>query len=73
MSAAFKGKYGLSSEAVAFFDLFAAPAPEFEADSLRLIQAGLDRDVDSRGVARAARLIQAYELMYWDTLYEAST
>jgi hypothetical protein len=23
-------------------------------------------------VARAARLIQAYELMYWDALYEAS-
>ena len=73
MSAALKGKYGLSSEAVAFFDLFAAPAPEFEADSLRVIQDGLDRGVDLRGVARAARLIQAYELMYWDTLYEAST
>ncbi len=73
MSAALKGKYGLSSEAVAFFDLFAAPAPEFEADSLRIIQDGLDRGVDPRGVARAARLIQAYELMYWDTLYEAST
>ena len=73
MSAALKSKYGLSSEAVAFFDLFAAPAPEFEADSLRVIQDGLDRDVDPRGVARAARLIQAYELMYWDTLYEAST
>ncbi len=73
MSAALKGKYGLSSEAVAFFDLFAAPAPESEADSLRVIQDGLDRGVDLRGVARAARLIQAYELMYWDTLYEAST
>ncbi len=72
MSAALKGKCGLSSEAVAFFDLFAAPTPEFEADSLRVIQDGLDRDVDPRGVARAARLIQAYELMYWDTLYEAS-
>ena len=73
MSAALKGTYGLSSEAVAFFDLFAAPAPEFEAESLRVIQDGLDRDVDPRGVARAARLIQAYEVMYWDTLYEAST
>ncbi len=73
MSAALKGKYGLSSAAVAFFDLFAAPAPEFEADSLRVIQDGLDRGVDPRGVTRAARLIQAYELMYWDTLYEAST
>ncbi len=73
MSAALKGTYGLSSEAVAFFDLFATPGPQFEADSRRVIQAGLDRGVDLRGVARAARLIQAYELMYWDTLYEAST
>ncbi len=73
MSAALRGKYGLSPEAVAFFNLFAAPAPEFEADSLRVIQAGLDCGVDPRGVARAARLIQAYEVMYWDTLYEAST
>ena len=73
MSAALKGKYGLSSESVAFFDLFAAPAPEFEADSLRVIQDGLDRGVDLRGVARASRLIQAYELMYWDTLCGAST
>ena len=73
MSAALRDKYGLSPEAVAFFDLFAAPAPEFEADSLRVIQDGLDRGVDLRGVARAARLLQAYELMYWDTLYEVST
>jgi pyrroloquinoline quinone (PQQ) biosynthesis protein C len=73
MSAALRGKYSLSSEAVAFFDLFAAPAPEFEADSLRVIQDGLDVGVDLHGVARAARLIQAYELMFWDTLYEAST
>lgn len=72
MSAGLEGGYGLSPEAVAFFDLFAAPALEFEADSLRVIQWGLDRGVDLRGVARAARLIQAYELMYWDTLYEGS-
>ena len=72
MSAALKGRYGLSPEAVAFFDLFAAPAPQFEADSLRVIQDGLDRGVDARGIARAARLIQAYELMYWNALYEAS-
>ncbi len=72
MSAALKAKYGLSAEDVAFFDLFASPAPEFEADSLRIIQDGLDRGLDARAVARAARLVQAYELMYWDTLYEAS-
>ncbi len=72
MSEALKGRYGLSPEAVSFFDLFAAPAPEFEADSLRVIQWGMDRDVDLGGVARAARFIQAYELMYWDTLYGGS-
>lgn len=72
MSAALKAGYGLSAEDVAFFDLFAAPAPQFEADSLRVIQDGLDRGVDPRAVARAARLVQAYELMYWDTLHQAS-
>lgn len=73
MSAALKARYGFSPEGVAFFDLFAAPAPEYEADSLRVIQSGLDRGVDPQSIRRAARLIQAYELMYWDALYEAST
>jgi thiaminase len=72
MSGALKEKYGLSGDDVAFFDLFAQPAPQFEADSLRVIQGGLDLGVDPRTVARSARLIQAYELMFWDTLHEAS-
>jgi thiaminase len=72
MSTALKGSYGLSTQDVLFFDLFASPAPEFEEDSLRVIQDGLDRGLDPQGVARAARLVQAYELMYWDTLHEAS-
>jgi len=72
MSAALKAKYGVSAESVLFFDLFASPAPEFEEDSLRVIQDGLDRGLDPQAVARAARLVQAYELMYWDTLHQAS-
>jgi thiaminase len=72
MSAALKAKYGLSAEDVLFFDLFASPAPEFEEDSLRVIQDGLDRGLDPQAIARAARLVQAYELMYWDTLHQAS-
>lgn len=72
MSAALKAKYGFSLDGVAFFDLFAAPAPEFEADSLRVIQGGLERGIDPQGIRRAARLIQAYEQMYWDTLCGAS-
>lgn len=73
MSAALKAEYGFSPDGVAFFDLFAAPGPKFEADSLLVIQGGLDRGVDAGAIRRAARLIQAYELMYWDALNEAST
>ncbi len=73
MSAALKAKYGLPAASVAFFDLFAALAPEFEASSLHVIQDGVDRGVDPASIGRAARLIQAYELLYWDTLFEAST
>lgn len=73
MSRSLRAKYGLSAEAVAFFDLFASPAAEFETHSLSVIQAGLNRGEDPRVAARAARLIQAYELMFWDTLYQAST
>jgi thiaminase len=72
MSAALRAKYGLSTEDVLFFDLFASPAPEFEEDSLRVIQEGLDRGLDQEAIARAARLVQAYELMYWDALHQAS-
>ena len=72
MSAALKERYGLAVGAVGFFDLFAQGDPSFEENSLRVIQDGLDRGIDWRAIARAARLIQAYELLYWDTLYETS-
>jgi pyrroloquinoline quinone (PQQ) biosynthesis protein C len=72
MSVALKERYGLPVGAVVFFDLFAQGDPSFEENSLRVIQDGLDRGIDPSLVARAARLIQAYELLYWDTLYETS-
>jgi len=72
MSAASKERYGLPLGAVMFFDLFAQSDPSFKENSLRVIQDGLDRGVDGRLITRAARLIQAYELLYWDSLYEAS-
>ena len=72
LSAAFQAQYHLPPAAVRFFDLFATPAPEFEADSLRIMQDDLDRGADPRAVMRAARLIQAYEGMFWDALDAAS-
>lgn len=72
LSRILKKRYGLSEAEVAFFDLFATPSPTFEANALAVIQSGLDRNGDPRLIGRAARLLQAYELMFWDTLYKVS-
>jgi len=67
-----KERFGLSENEVAFFDLFASPPATFEANALNVIQQGLERGNEPRLIQRAARLLQAYELMYWDTLYRLS-
>jgi hypothetical protein len=76
MSAALKAKYGLSAEQVAFFDHFGAEDPEFEPRSLalidRLLAASPDRAALERSIRHTSHLMMSYELMYWDTLYEAS-
>jgi thiaminase len=54
------------AEAVAFFDFFAEPPAGFTDEALALVATG--EPVSAR---RAARLLQAYELLYWDTLADA--
>ncbi|MBI2460315.1 MAG: transcriptional regulator [Candidatus Rokubacteria bacterium] len=72
LSRALQARYGLPREAVAFLDLFATPSPEFEAAARHVIEAGLARGVAPDRVRRAARLLQAYEQLFWDTMAEAS-
>jgi len=72
VSAALRSQYGLVQTDTAFLDVFAEPAPGFEDDSLAVIQDGLDRGLEPASISRSARMIQAYELMFWDTLLEAS-
>ena len=72
MSAGLRQKYGLSTEEVRFFDLFAAPAPEFERAASEVIRRGLEAGVALALIRRAAHLLQSYELMYWDALHQAS-
>ncbi|HXH22954.1 MAG TPA: hypothetical protein VNN10_13085 [Dehalococcoidia bacterium] len=76
MSRQLREKYGLGAEQVAFFDHFGAEDPDFEPRSLalidRVLDAAGDRDSLERSIKRTARLMMAYELMYWDALYEAS-
>ena len=73
MSRLLKANYGLAEPDVAFFDLFAAPSEAFEQGALAVIAEGLGRGVDPERIQRAARLLQGYELLYWDTLYQASS
>jgi thiaminase len=61
MRDALRPRYG--DAPVAFFDFFAAPSAAFEEQALALITSG-----DPASARRASRLLQAYELLYWDTL-----
>jgi pyrroloquinoline quinone (PQQ) biosynthesis protein C len=72
VSAALQSRYGLSREGVEFFELFAAPSPEFERTALDVVEAGLARGVEARLIRRAGRLLQGYELLFWDTVHAAS-
>jgi thiaminase len=71
LSRLLKERLGFDQAAVRFFDQFAAPAPEFESTTLTIIETGLERGVSPEAIHRAARLLQAYELMYWNELYAA--
>jgi pyrroloquinoline quinone (PQQ) biosynthesis protein C len=63
--------YGIARSALAFFDLF-ADMPSFEKEALSVIQNGLDRGIPARLIHRAARMLQGYELMFWDAMASAS-
>ncbi len=73
VAAALRDRYGAEEEAVAFFDLFATPAPGFEERALAVVDEGLRAGDSPRRARRAARLLQAYELLFWDTLAEGDT
>jgi TENA/THI-4/PQQC family protein len=68
VAGALRDAYGAGDEAVAFFEFFATPPPDFEAGTLAVVQAGLDAGEDPTEARHAARLLQAYELLFWDAL-----
>jgi hypothetical protein len=72
MSRALQDRYALTKLDVAFFDLFATPPPGFEDRGLAVVEEGLAGGVDPAGIRRAARLLQGYELLYWDTMLQAT-
>ncbi|ANN15637.1 transcriptional regulator [Amycolatopsis orientalis] len=69
IAAAMREQYGFADEACAFFDFFGAPSPDLEDLAVRAVQAALDAGRLSEKDARThARLFQAYELDFWNTL-----
>ncbi|MFI5341616.1 MAG: hypothetical protein ACHQ7N_17475 [Candidatus Methylomirabilales bacterium] len=72
MSRALQAGYGLTLADVAFFDLFAAPPPGFEERGIAVVEEGLAQGIDPVRVHQAARLLQGFELMYWDTMRDAA-
>lgn len=57
--------------ATSFFEFFAKPAPGFEERALAVAEQGLAAGDSPIRARRAARLLQAYELLFWDTLADA--
>lgn len=62
--------YGFSPDEVEFFSLFAEPIPGFEENAIEVIAAGLRRGACSTEARRSARLLQAYELDFWQAVGE---
>jgi hypothetical protein len=60
--------YGFDDNGCAFFDFFAAPAPEVEQQALVALQTAVDAGWDSATALGYGRLVQDYELMFWNTL-----
>jgi thiaminase len=70
MARALEAHYRFSRDQVAFFDFFASPAPEFEPAAFAVIQRQLDAGAPDAPIRRAARLLQGYEVLFWDALFE---
>ena len=54
-----------------FFEFFAEPSAGFEQLALAVADQGLAAGGSAARARRAARLLQAYELLFWDTLADA--
>ncbi|MFI6108382.1 transcriptional regulator [Streptomyces sp. NPDC051310] len=68
---ALRTRYGFTDEACGFFDFFALPAPALRAQALAAVQEGGGR-ISLPAAHGYGRLLQTYELMFWDTLAVAA-
>lgn len=57
--------YHFTPEQIEFFTFFAEPIPGFEEDAIEVIAIGLREGACPVDIRRSARLLQAYELDFW--------
>ena len=62
--------YGFSLEEGTFFSLFAELPPKFEENAIEVIAAGLIRGACPKEAQTSARILQAYELEFWEAVGE---
>jgi TENA/THI-4/PQQC family protein len=60
--------YGFDDAACGFFDFFATPVPEMETQALAAVQAAVDAGSALADAGRYVRLLQSYEMSFWNTL-----
>jgi pyrroloquinoline quinone (PQQ) biosynthesis protein C len=68
MAQALRQRYGWQEEAVRFFTQFATAPSDVSPQAVAVIETGLAQGVGTHHIIRAARMVQEYELMFWDTL-----
>ena len=72
IASAMREHYGFDDEACGFFDFFATPVPEVEQQAVAALQAGIDAGRHTEEALTYGRLFQSYELMFWNTIADAS-
>jgi hypothetical protein len=70
VGAALRERFDATDAAVAFFEFFAAPPPDLEERALTVVEQGLAAGESATRARRATRLLQAYELAFWDAIAE---
>lgn len=70
MAAALRARYDFDDEACGFFDFFATDTPELQALGLASVRDALAEGRDLGKAFEYARLLQDYELEFWNTLAE---
>lgn len=74
MSAALREHHGFTAEDTAFLDIFAETAGQDQAQAMAL--AAIDFDLSQQRpperIQRSARLMQAYELKFWDVMADTA-